>query len=96
LPLDHIKIDRGLIIDMVGGSRDRIVVRALIALARELDLQVVVEGVEDPAQLALLQQWGCDYYQGFLGAEALDDAELERFVSADRTAVPARTATVRA
>lgn len=96
LPLDLIKIDRGLIIDMVGGSRDRIVVRALIALARELDLQVVVEGVEDPAQLALLQQWGCDYYQGFLGAEALDDAELERFVSADRTAVPARTATVRA
>ncbi|WP_114228145.1 MULTISPECIES: EAL domain-containing protein [Sphingomonas] len=90
LPLDLIKIDRGLIIDMVGGSRDRIVVRALIALARELELEVVVEGVEDPAQLELLQQWGCDYYQGFLGAEALDDVELARFVSEGRTAPPAR------
>jgi EAL domain-containing protein (putative c-di-GMP-specific phosphodiesterase class I) len=89
LPLDLIKIDRGLIIDMVGGTRDRIVVRALIALARELDLQVVVEGVEDPAQLALLQLWGCDYYQGFLGAQALDEAQLARFVSADRSVLPA-------
>jgi len=85
LPLDLIKIDRGLIIDVVGGTRDRIVVRALIALARELDLQVVVEGVEDPAQLALLQQWGCDYYQGFLGAHALEDEALASFVSESRT-----------
>jgi len=86
LPLDLIKIDRGLIIDVVGGTRDRIVVRALIALARELDLEVVVEGVEDPAQLALLQLWGCDTYQGFLGAHALDDAALAAFVSENRTA----------
>jgi EAL domain-containing protein (putative c-di-GMP-specific phosphodiesterase class I) len=68
LPLDMIKIDRGLIIDLVGGRRAQIVVKALIALARELDLQVLVEGVEDPDQLALLKSWNCDYYQGFLGA----------------------------
>jgi len=45
LPLDMLKIDRGLIADIVGGERDRIVVKAMIRLARELDLQVVVEGV---------------------------------------------------
>jgi EAL domain-containing protein (putative c-di-GMP-specific phosphodiesterase class I) len=82
LPLDMIKIDRGLIADIVGGSRDRIVVKALIRLARELDLQVVVEGVESTGQLLLLADWGCDLYQGFLGAGALTHDELTRFVAA--------------
>ena len=82
LPLDSIKIDRGLVADLVGGERDRIVVRALIHLARELDLNVVVEGVETAAQLALIAEWGCDLYQGFLGAGALTHEELTRFVAA--------------
>ena len=82
LPLDAIKIDRGLIRDIVGGERDRIVVKAMIHLARELDLKVVVEGVETTGQLALLADWGCDLYQGFLGAGALTHEELMRFVAA--------------
>jgi EAL domain-containing protein (putative c-di-GMP-specific phosphodiesterase class I) len=81
LPLDTLKIDRGLVADIVGGSRHRIVVRAMIGLARELDLKVVVEGVESSAQLSLLSHWGCDLYQGFLGAGALNEAELSRFVA---------------
>jgi EAL domain-containing protein (putative c-di-GMP-specific phosphodiesterase class I) len=82
LPLDMIKIDRGLITEIVGRERDRIVVRAMIRLARELDLQVAVEGVESTPQLALLAEWGCDLYQGFLGAGALSQEELWRFVAA--------------
>jgi EAL domain-containing protein (putative c-di-GMP-specific phosphodiesterase class I) len=82
LPLDAIKIDRGLIADIVGGERDRIVVKAMIHLARELDLSVVVEGVETIGQLALLAEWGCDLYQGFLGAGPLTHEELTRFVAA--------------
>ncbi|MEO7787641.1 MAG: EAL domain-containing protein [Sphingomicrobium sp.] len=82
LPLDALKIDRALIADVVGGPRDRIVVRAMIRLARELDLKVVVEGVESTEQLALVAEWGCDAYQGFLGAGALNERELERFVRA--------------
>ena len=82
LPLDAIKIDRGLITDIVGGERDRIVVKALIHLARELELSVVVEGVEKTGQLLLLAEWGCDLYQGFLGAGALTLEELTRFVAA--------------
>lgn len=82
LPLDAIKIDRAMIADIVGGSRDRIIVKAMIRLARELGLKVIVEGVENPAQLHLLEEWGCDLYQGFLGAGALDEAELSRFVAA--------------
>ena len=84
LPLDILKIDRGLVADIVGGSRDRIVVKAMIRLARELGLKVVVEGVECTAQLALLVDWGCDLYQGFLGAGALTEAELARFILASK------------
>jgi len=87
LPLDAIKIDRAMIADIVGGSRDRIIVKAMISLARELGLQVIVEGVESLAQLRLLDDWGCDLYQGFLGAAPLDEMELARFVaSAERSA----------
>ena len=82
LPLDLIKIDRGLITQIAGRNRDRIVVKAMIRLARELDLKVVVEGVEDEAQLALLADWGCDLYQGFLGGGARSEDELLRFVAA--------------
>lgn len=82
LPLDTLKIDRGLVVDLVNGKRDRIVVRAMISLARELDLKVVVEGVETSEQLAMLAGWGCDLYQGFLGSVALDEHNLARFIKA--------------
>ncbi|MGH6784455.1 MAG: EAL domain-containing protein, partial [Sphingomicrobium sp.] len=87
LPIDAIKIDRAMIADIVGGERDRIVVKAMIGMARELGLKVVVEGVESMAQLRILAEWGCDLYQGFLGAGALDEQELARFVEmAERNA----------
>jgi EAL domain-containing protein (putative c-di-GMP-specific phosphodiesterase class I) len=82
LPLDALKIDRGLVADLVSGKRDRIVVRAMIDLARELDLKVVVEGVETAEQLELLADWGCDLYQGFLGSGALAEQDLALFVEA--------------
>jgi len=84
LPIDSIKIDRAMVSDIVGGSRDRIVVKAMMTMARELGLKVVVEGVESMAQLQILAEWGCDLYQGFLGAGALDEAELARFVETSR------------
>jgi EAL domain-containing protein (putative c-di-GMP-specific phosphodiesterase class I) len=87
LPIDSIKIDRAMIADIVGGKRDRIVVKAMIGMARELGLKVVVEGVESLAQLQILAEWGCDLYQGFLGAGALDEIELAHFIeSAQRSA----------
>lgn len=82
LPLDTVKIDRGLVAHIVERDRDRIVVRTLIRLARELGLQVVVEGVETADQLALIRDWGCDLYQGFVGAAPLSHEELTRFASA--------------
>ena len=81
LPLDALKIDRGLVAKIATSERDRIVVRSIFTLARDLGLHVIVEGVESTTQLVLLAEWGCDLYQGFLGAGALDEAELARFVA---------------
>ena len=82
LPLDMLKIDRGLVPEIARRERDRIVVQALIRLARDLGLEVVVEGIENPEQLALLREWGCDLYQGFLGSQPLTHDELMRFAAA--------------
>lgn len=82
LPLDAIKIDRGLVSHVVERERDRIVVRRLTSLAHELGLNVVVEGVESAEQLALLREWGCDLYQGYLGSVPLAHEDLTRFAAA--------------
>ncbi len=89
LPLDAIKVDRAMVADLVGRKRDRIVVKAMISMARELGLKVIVEGVENVAQLELIAGWGVDLYQGFLGAGALDVAELARFVATSNALVEA-------
>ncbi len=81
LPLDYLKIDKKLAQDIAGTARDRIVVRGVIDMARSLGLAVIAEGVETEEQLALLAREGCNYYQGFLCAEPLDVAALERLVS---------------
>ena len=82
LPLDAIKIDRAMVANLVGHQRDRIVVKAMINMARELGLKIVVEGIESIEQFDLIAGWGVDLYQGFLGAGALDVAELARVVIA--------------
>ena len=84
LPLDALKIDRGLVAKIGTSERDRIVVRSIFSLARDLGLTIVVEGVEYTTQLVLLADWGCDLYQGFLGAGALDEMELSRFVAVSK------------
>lgn len=65
-PLDAIKIDRSFIAPLAHDSKARILVGAIIDLARQLGLQVLAEGVEDARQLAYLRERGCDACQGYL------------------------------
>jgi diguanylate cyclase (GGDEF)-like protein len=80
LPLDYLKIDKHLAQDIEGTPRDRVVVRGVIEMARSLGLAVIAEGVETPEQLDLLAKEGCNYYQGFLCAEALSSDALATLV----------------
>ena len=81
LPLDYLKIDKRLVEDIAGSTRDRIVVRSVIDMARSLGLDVVAEGVETQEQLSLLAQEGCTLYQGFLCAPPVTSAELAGLVT---------------
>jgi len=87
LPLDYLKIDKHLAQDIAGTPRDRVVVRGVIEMARSLGLGVIAEGVETPEQLDLLAKEGCNYYQGFLCAEALSSEALAELI--DRKALMA-------
>ncbi|RQO60610.1 hypothetical protein DBR47_09725 [Paucibacter sp. KBW04] len=66
LPLDCLKIDQSLVADLPGQQPDRSIVRAIIAMAHQLHLRVVAEGVESQAQCRCLQALCCDEVQGFL------------------------------
>lgn len=79
LPLDYLKLDKRLTGDLQGSERDRIVVRAVIAMAKALGLEVIAEGIESESQRSLIEREGCDYWQGFLKAGALDPAAFQDF-----------------
>lgn len=65
-PIDVIKIDRSFIKDIPGNQDDMEITSAVVAMARNLRLKVVAEGVETAEQLAFLRQQRCDIGQGYL------------------------------
>ena len=71
LPIDTLKIDRSFVRDIISNSDDRAIVRAIISLARTLNLKVIAEGVETNEQLSYLQEQGTDGIQGFLLSEPI-------------------------
>ncbi|WP_341706806.1 EAL domain-containing protein [Halopseudomonas sp.] len=73
-PISTLKIDRAFIAPLNDGAGDDAIVRAIIAMAHSLSLQVVAEGVENEGQLNFLKEHGCDEVQGYL---------ISRAVSAD-------------
>ncbi len=76
--IDGIKIDRSFVRGMLGSPDDRIVVKAMIDMARSLRINTIAEGVESDAELALLKNMGCEEYSGHLLAEAGSSGEFER------------------
>ena len=65
-PIDILKIDRSFVDGLPHGEQDAQIARAIIAMAHSLNLSVIAEGVEEPAQLEFLRLHGCDEVQGFL------------------------------
>jgi EAL domain-containing protein (putative c-di-GMP-specific phosphodiesterase class I) len=66
LPLDQLKIDKSFVHYMLDSQNAATIVRAIVALADSLDMDVVAEGVETEAQRQFLRECGCASYQGYL------------------------------
>jgi diguanylate cyclase (GGDEF)-like protein len=76
MPVDSLKIDRSYIATLPADGRESRMIAAMIALAGQLEIGVVAEGVETRPQLNLLLSLGCQHYQGFLRAPAISPDEL--------------------
>jgi EAL domain-containing protein (putative c-di-GMP-specific phosphodiesterase class I) len=76
LPVDGLKLPAELVRPIAHDARSRAIVRATIALAHDLGLRVIAEGVEHDDQLALLGEWDCNAIQGFLFSRPMPVEEL--------------------
>jgi len=80
-PIDKLKIDQSFIRDIPRDHSDMEIAATIIAMARNLHLKVLAEGVETEEQLAFLQSHGCDAYQGYLCSRPIPASELERWLA---------------
>lgn len=81
-PIHVLKIDRSFIRDIERDGNHLSIVRAIIAMAHSLNLEVVAEGVETEAQAALLNREGCDLIQGYLYGRPMPAEEFARRLQA--------------
>ncbi|MBN6185389.1 EAL domain-containing protein [Aneurinibacillus sp. BA2021] len=79
-PIDRLKIDRSFIFDLPTNMEDRAIVSTIIAMAQNLQLKVVAEGVETEEHLNLLRYLCCDEAQGYFFAKPLPARELEQYL----------------
>src|SRR5690606_10138975 len=81
LPINLLKIDRKFISELPADTNDAAITSAVIAMAHELGIRVLAEGVEDQAQLEFLKKHQCDEAQGYLFSPPLSLAKLDHFIA---------------
>jgi predicted signal transduction protein with EAL and GGDEF domain len=80
LPFDTLKIDRSFVYNVGEHGENSEILQTIISLAKNLKMRVIAEGVETTSQLAVLQNLGCDYAQGFLLAKPKGREETENLL----------------
>ncbi|MBB4477799.1 putative bifunctional diguanylate cyclase/phosphodiesterase [Rhizobium etli] len=90
-PFDTIKIDKYFITDLETDLKSQAIVRCIVNLAHDLDMQVTAEGVETPGQAEWLHGVGCDRLQGYLVSRPLAVEAIDDFITrADASKIHAR------
>ncbi|MEO7494044.1 MAG: EAL domain-containing protein, partial [Massilia sp.] len=84
-PIDVLKIDRSFVADISHDVNDAAIVASIIALAHNLKLSVIAEGVETEAQLDYLRRQGCDEMQGYFFSRPLDAEQFEQLLREHRS-----------
>ena len=80
-PIDTLKIDRSFVTQMMENEENLAIVRTIVALAQNLGMDVVAEGVETEDQLSLLRKLECENGQGFLFSTPLRDVQVDQFIA---------------
>ncbi|RHW19715.1 putative bifunctional diguanylate cyclase/phosphodiesterase [Pseudomonas jilinensis] len=93
LPLDKIKIDKSFVQDVLVDVDDATIVRAIIHLARSLNMQVIAEGVETREQEAYIIAQGCNEGQGYLYSRPLPASSLIDWLRSYQSEMARQTAT---
>lgn len=78
-PVDALKVDRSFVSDITVSEDDAMIVTAIVTLAKNLNLEVIAEGIEMKEHLTFLNKLGCDHVQGFLISRPVSAKEVERF-----------------
>jgi diguanylate cyclase (GGDEF)-like protein len=86
MPVHKIKIDQSFVQDMSGDATGAAIVRTTIALAKNLALEIIAEGVETEEQRDMLIELGCHNMQGYLYSRPIPPAELAALVSEQQSA----------
>jgi len=86
-PVTRIKIDRSFIAEVTEDAENAAIVRSLIAMAHNLKLGIIAEGVETPAQARFLLEERCEEAQGYLYAQPLSAADFEAYLREQRLAL---------
>lgn len=81
LPLNQLKIDQTFVRDIASDPNDAVIVRTIISMGKTLGMNVIAEGVENETQLALLREFGCHMFQGYLFGRPVPAAELEAMIA---------------
>lgn len=90
LPLDQLKIDQSFVRNLGVRHTDDVIVQTILGMARNLELDVIAEGVETQAQKDFLSQHGCVFFQGYLLGRPVPVAELEALMDATTPEATAR------
>ena len=80
LHLDKIKVDKSFVSDVVNGRTAPAIIKTIVALCRNLQLDCVVEGVETEAQLRAVVMLGCTHVQGYFMSRPVEEAAVTRLV----------------
>ncbi len=81
-PLDTLKVDRSFVEGINAGDSECNLIRAIIAMAEGLDMEVIAEGVETESQAQSLRKMGANYLQGYLFARPMPAGEFEAYLTA--------------